>query len=190
MVTASQLRAGMAVRFEGQLYKIVACEYHPGQGKMGGVAHARLKNLSTGTFWEHSFRSELKLEDVAVEKRSLGFLYADETHCWFMDPETYDQVAVPAAVIGEQARFLEPEMPIPVEFVEGRPVSVQFPDVMEVRVAETAPPVHQQQDNTWKPARFENGVEIMVPQFIKTGDMIRLDVANLKYMDRARSAKG
>ena len=76
MITASQLRAGMAIRFEGQLYRVIASQYHPGQGKMGGVTHTRLKNLHTGTFWEHSFRSDLKLDDLPVEKLNLEFLYA------------------------------------------------------------------------------------------------------------------
>jgi len=188
MVTAQQLRAGMAIRHEGQTYRVVAADYHPGQGKMGGVNHVRLKNLGTGTFWETSFRAELKLEDVPVERQSLSFLYDDGDQSWFMHPETFEQESIPNAVLGEQARFLQPEMLLPVEYVEGRPVNVLFPDIMEVRIAETAPPVHQQQDNTWKPARLENGVEVMVPQFIKTGDVIRLDVANLRYMDRAKGA--
>ena len=188
MVVASQLRAGMAIRFEGQAYKVVACEYHPGQGKMGGVAHTRLKNLETGTFWEHSFRAELKLETLPAEKHSLEFLYSDADHCHFMDPETYEQVSIPLAVVGQQAKFLEPQMKLPVEFVQERAVSVLFPDVLEVRVADTAPPTHAQQVSAWKPARLENGVEIMAPQFIKAGDLIRLDVENLKYMDRAKAA--
>lgn len=188
MVTASQLRAGMAIRYEGQPYRVAACEYHPGQGKMGGVAHVLLKNLATGTTWEHSFRAELKLDTLGVEKQSLEFLYSDADHCYFMDPATYEQVSIRVAVVGQQARFLEPQMQLPVEFVEGKPVSVLFPDIMEVRIKDTAPPVHAQQDSTWKPARLDNGVEIMVPQFIKAGDAIRLDVENLKYVDRARGA--
>ncbi len=188
MVLASQLRAGMAVRFEGQVYKVLAAEYHPGQGKMGGAAHARLKDLTTGALWEHSFRSELKLDDLAVEKQSMDFLYTDVDACYFMDPETYDQVAVPASLLGDQAKFLQPGMRLPVESIEGRPLSVLFPDVIESRIAETAPPVHAQQDSTWKTALLENGVEIMVPQFIKAGDVIRLDVQNLKYVDRAKGA--
>jgi len=115
MVIASQLRAGMAVRFEGQPYKVVACEYRPGQGRMGGAAHARLKNLETGTYWEHSFRAELKLETLPVEKHSLEFLYSDADHCYFMDPDTYEQLAIPLAVAGQQAKFLEPQMKLPVE---------------------------------------------------------------------------
>lgn len=191
MVLASQLRAGMAIRHEGQLYKVLIADYHPGQGKMGGVNHVRLKNLTTGTLWEHSFRSDLKLEDVPVEKQSMDFLYSDAGECYFMNPDTYEQVSVSESVIGPQARFLRPEMRLPVEFVEGRPVSVVFPEIVEIRVADTAPPVHQQQDSTLKPATLENGVQIMVPQFIKTGDTIRLDVANLKYVDRVKTvAKG
>ena len=76
-------------------------------------------------------------------------------------------------------------MRLNIDQVEGKPVGVQFPEMMEVRIADTAPPIHQQ-DNTWKPARLENGMEIMVPQFIKTGDVVRLDLANLKYVDRAK----
>lgn len=188
MVLASQLRAGMAIRHDGQTFKVLAAEYHPGQGKMGGVTHARLRNLSTGTLWEHSFRSDLKLEDLAVEKQPMDFLYSDEDQCYFMNPDTYEQVSIGIRVVGEQqARFLNPEMRVPVEFVEGRPVSVLFPDIVEVQVADTAPPVHAQQDSTWKSAQLDNGVEIQVPQFIKTGDVIRLDLNNLKYMERARS---
>ena len=188
MITASQLRVGMAIRHEGQTYKVLIADYHPGQGKMGGATHARLKNLATGTLWEHSFRADLKLEELPVEKQPMNFLYADSDFCYFMDPATYEQIAVPVPVIGPQAGLLMAEMRVAVEFIEGSPVSVGFPDILEVRVAETAPPVHQQQESVWKPARLDNGIEVMVPQFIKVGDLIRLDVANLKYVDRAKGA--
>src|SRR6266545_4723630 len=118
MVTASQLRTGMAIRFEGESYKVVSAEYHPGQGKMGGASHARLQNLSTGTFWEHSFRAELKLEELAVERRSMTFLYADDDHAWFMDPDNFEQVGVPTAMVGDRAPFLRTDLRLPVEFVE------------------------------------------------------------------------
>ncbi len=188
MVLASQLRPGMAIRFEGQTYRVVAAEYHSGQGKMGGATHARLRNLATGTFWEHSFRSDLKLDEVESEKRQMDFLYADGGLYYFMDPETYEQIGIHESVIGEQAVFLRPEMRLPVDLVEGNPIGVTFPGVLEVRIEDTAPPVHQQQDSTGKPARLENGVSIMVPQFIKTGDVIRLDLQSLKYMDRSKGA--
>ncbi len=178
----------MAIRHDGHIYKVLIADYHPGQGKMGGATHARLKNLTTGALWEHSFRADMKLDDLAVEKQSMDFLYSDEDQCYFMNPENYEQVGIAGAAIGEQARFLVAQMRLPVEFVEGQPVSVQFPDVLEMRVADTAPATHQQVDSTFKPAKLENGVEIMVPQFIKTAEVIRIDSHTLKYIERARGA--
>jgi elongation factor P len=186
MITASQLRAGMAIRFEAAPYKVVAADYHPGQGKMGGVAHVRLRNLDTGTYWEHSFRSELKLEEIPLEKQALEFLYEDGGQCCFMNPGTFEQTEIAKQMVGPQAGFLEPGMKLTVELMDGRPVSVVFPDFLEVKVADTAPPLHQQQDNTLKPAKLTNGMEIMVPQFVKPGDAIRVDMQAMKYMDRVR----
>jgi elongation factor P len=187
MIIASQLRPGIALRYEGQKYKVVGCEYHSGQGKMGGVAHVRLQSLATRTFRELSLRAELKLETLPVEKQSLEFLYADADHSYFMDPQSYDQIGIDNALIGPASRFLAPGLQLPVEFVDGQPINLLFPDIIEMGIAATAAPVHGQQDNTWKTARLENDVEVMVPQFIKTGDRIRVNVGSLTYVDRAKS---
>jgi elongation factor P len=187
MVIASQLRPGTAIKYQGTSYKIVAAEYHPGQGQMGGATHARLQNLDTHTFWEHSFRADLKLEELPLERRGLEFLYADGGQCCFMDPVTFDQIEVASMMVGPQAHFLEAGMKLTVEFVDGQPVGVVMPGVIEARIADTTPPMHQQQDTNFKPARLENGVEVMVPQFVKTGDVIRVDLTTLKYMDRAKA---
>jgi elongation factor P len=187
MISASQLRAGMAIAYEGQRYKVVAAEYHPGQGRMGGASHTRLYNLDTGTFWEHSFRAELKLETIPVEKQSLEFLYASDGMCCFMHPETFEQIEIPVALAGPQHVLLTPGMKLTVEFVSDRPVALAFPDLVELKVADTAPPMHQQADSAFKPARLESGLEAMVPQFVKTGDAIRVDAATMKYVDRART---
>ncbi len=189
MVSAAQLRAGMAIRYEGQVFKVTSSEYHPGQGKMGGVAHARLRNVSTGALREISLRAELKMEEVPLEKQSLTFLYSDPERSYFMNPESYEQVEVENSMIGPQIRFLQADMRLPVEFVDGSPVAVVFPEIMEGRVSETPPPAHGQQDNTWKTARLENGIEILVPQFIKTGDVIRVEVAGLRYVDRSKASQ-
>ena len=89
--------------------------------------------------------------------------------------------------MGPQAGFLAPGMRVSVEFVEGRPIGVLFPDTLEVKIADTAPPMHQQQDGIFKTATLENGIEVMVPQFVKTGDVIRLDLQTMKYMDRVKA---
>lgn len=190
MITASQLRAGMAIRYQDQSYKVLLADYHPGQGQMGGSNHVRLRNLSTGTLWEHNFRADLRLEDLAAERQALEFLYEDRGSCVFMNPLTYEQVEIPTEMIGEPAHFLEPGVRVPVDFVEDRPVGVVFPEILDVRIADTPPPSHGQADSAWKPARLPNGVEVMVPPFVKTGDSIRLNLAEMRYMDRvkARSA--
>ena len=189
MVIASQLRAGAAIRFQGANYKVVAADYHPGQGQMGGATRVRLENLDTHTFWEQSLRADLKLEELPLERRGMEFLYADGDQCCFMDPQTFDQIEVPRDLAGPQADFLEAGMRVPVEFVEGRPVGVAMPASVEARVADTSPATHQQQDANFKTARLENGIEVMVPQFVRTGDVIRLDLATRKYMDRASKGK-
>ena len=125
-------------------------------------------------------------QDLPVERHTLEFLYADGDQCYFMHPETYEQTEIGKVAVGPQAGFLAPGMKVGVEFVEGRPVGVAFPDALEVKIADTSPPVHQQQDSTFKPAKLENGVEVMVPQFVKVGDVIRLDLGTMKYMDRVK----
>lgn len=185
MVLASQLRSGIAIVFEGQTYRVISADYHPGQGKMGGVCHTHLQNLGTGTLRDYSFRSELKLQEVSLDKQTLEFLYADGGQCCFMNPETYEQTEIAREVIGRRAELLVPGMKLAIEFLEGRPVNVVFPDVLELKVADTAPPLHQQADTNFKTAKLENGIEVLVPQFVKTGDLIRLHVETMRYMARA-----
>ena len=188
MILASQLRPGMAIRHEGEDYKVLAADYHPGQGKMGGVTHARLQNLKTGTQWEPSLRADLKLEDLPAEKRPMEFLYADEDYGYFMSQDTFEQVMLEVRDMGVDVRFLAPGMAFAVDFVEDRPVGLLMPPLVELRVTETAPPVHQQQDGAWKDATLENGMTIPVPLFIKTDEVVRVDTATSKYMERAKAA--
>jgi elongation factor P len=142
MVVASQLRPGLAIRLEGKIYKVLAANYHAGQGKMGGATHTQLKNLSTGLL-DQAFRADLRLEDLPIQKQTMEFLYSDADQCYFMHPDTYEQLGVPASVMGSRARFLQPQVPLAIEFVEGRQVNVVFPEIVESEVAETAPPTHQ-----------------------------------------------
>lgn len=102
-----------------------------------------------------------------------------------MNPETYEQTEIAREVIGPRAELLVPGMKLAIEFLEGRPVNVVFPDVLELKVADTAPPLHQQADTNFKTAKLENGIDVLVPQFVKTGDLIRLNVETMRYMARA-----
>jgi elongation factor P len=186
MVSASQIRPGTILKIGEDLFKVIESTFHVGQGKMPGSVHTKLRHVLKGTFKELRFRPEERLEDTQLEKQEMEFLYSDADTATLMNPKTYDQVSIPLEAVGVATPFLQPEMRVPVEFYEGQPVSIVFPEVVEVRIQTTAQPVHQQQDNTYKYATLENGMEIMVPHFIKPGETVRVEVATRKYVDRVR----
>ncbi len=187
MVEAAGLRSGMTIRLGGELYKVVAASYHAGGGQMAGAAHARLRNLQTGAVREVRFRPDEIVEDVPLERRSMQVLYRDQEATHFMDSETFEQVSLPNERLGPMAAFLQEGATVPVEFSEGIPVGVVLPDVMEVRVAETAPPTRSVGgENVWKEAKLENGLSVLVPPFIAPGEWIRVEVATGTYVERAR----
>jgi elongation factor P len=189
MVIASELRAGTAVRIEGQIYKVLEVESRAGAAKMGGVVKTKLVNARSGRMWEPHFRPQEKLEDLQLERRTLEFLYLTEDNCTFMQPDTFEQIEVPRAILGPAKDFLQSGMEVPVEFFEGEPISVVFPEVAEARVANTAPPSHSQQDSAWKEATLENGLAVRVPLFIAPGETIRVDIKSGRYVERARTER-
>ncbi len=187
MVLASQLRPGTVLKMGADLFKVLESSYHIGQGKMPGSVHAKLRNVIKGTFKEMRFRPEERLDDTQLERQQMEYLFSDAASATFMNPHSYEQVSIPLEAIGPAAAFLQAEMEVPVELYEGQPVSIVFPEIVEVKVATTAQPVHQQQDNTFKYATLENGMETLVPQFIKPGETVRIEVATRKYVDRVRA---
>ena len=187
MVDASDLRGGMIIRIEGQIYKILEVASKAGAAKMGGVVKTKLINLKTGRVWEPHFRPQERLEDLELERRMMQYLYTEGDTCTFMRPDTFEQIAISGSVLGIGKEFLQPGMEMPVEFFEGEPISVVVPDVTEVRVATTSPPTHSQQDSAWKEATLENGLSIRVPLFIAPGDIVRIDVRTGRYIERARA---
>lgn len=130
MVLRPQLRQAMAIS-EGQTYRLVGSEYHPDQGKMGGVTHARVENVGTGTLGDYCFRSELKLQEVAIERHRLEFLSIEGGHCCLMNPDHLSKPRSPTELSTRVARLLFAGVRLAVEFLDGRPVSVVFPDVLD-----------------------------------------------------------
>jgi elongation factor P len=189
MVIASELREGMSIRIEGQIYKVLEVESKAGAAKMGGVVKTKLINARSGRMWEPHFRPQERLEDLELERRIMEFLYAEGDACTFMRPDTFEQIEVPAAILVLAEKFLQPGMELPVEFFEGEPISVVFPDVAEARVATTAPSSHSQQDSAWKEATLENGLAIRVPLFIAPGEIVRVEVKTGRYVERARAER-
>jgi elongation factor P len=153
---------------------------------LGGVVKTKLCNVTSGRMWEPHFRPLERLEDLEVERRVMEFLFGDEETCTFMDPQTYEQIAVQRAILGPAAVFLQSGMELPGEFFEGQALSVVFPEIVEAGVAKTAPPTHSQQDSAWKDATLDNGLHIRVPLFIAPREIVRVDVRDGRYVERAR----
>jgi elongation factor P len=188
MVIASQLQAGTVLQIEGQIYKVLGVESKAGAAKMGGVVKTKLINMRSGTQWEPHFRPLERLENLQLDRHMMEFLYAEGETGTFMRPDTFEQIAIPIAVIGPAAKFLQPGMETPVEFFGDEALSVVLPDITEARVASTAPASHSPQDSAWKEAILENGLKIRVPLFVDSGETIRVDVRNGRYVERARVA--
>lgn len=186
MILGGELKEGLVLRIEGNLFKVLSAEYHAGGGKMGGVVHAKLRNVATGALREHRFRPDEKIDRVELERFNWEFLYRDGDDFIFMNPENYEQLPVSKHAIGPAEKFIKPGMRIPVEFFEGRPVNLLFPPFVELQVTTTAQPIHSQQDNVLKSALLENGLEVLVPQFVKPGETIRVETETGKYVERAR----
>lgn len=187
MIIASELRAGMVIRVEGEIYKVLDVEAKAGAAKMGGVVKTKLTNVRSGRLWEPHFRPQERLEDLELERHMMEFLFAQGDSCTFMNPNTYEQIDIPNAVLGLGQKFLQSGMELPVEFFNGEPISVVFPDIADVRISETAPPAHSQQDSAWKEALLENGMSVRVPLFIAPGELVRVEVKTGRYVERARA---
>jgi elongation factor P len=187
MIIASELRTGIALRIEGQIYRVIEVESKAGAAKMGGVVKTKMVNVRSGRMWEPHFRPQERLEDLALERRTMEFLYAEGDACTFMHPDTFEQIEIPSAVIGPAARFLQAGREVPIEFFAGEAISVALPDVAEARIATTAPASRSQQDSAWKEATLDNGLAIHVPLFIAPGETVRVDVKSGRYIERAHA---
>jgi len=191
MSSASDLKPGMAIRLEGTPYRVLEAEDDHDGAKMGGFIHARLRSLDTGAPRECHFRAEDPVVELALDRAPMLFLSRDETAACFMNPRTFAQVPVEVGLLGKWADYLTEGTVLTIEFLDGRPVGVVFPDVIEATVAETTPPMPSRAgDTVWKPAVLENGARIRVPPSIAPGERVQVDVEAGRYVERAPGERG
>jgi elongation factor P len=173
MVMASELREGMALRIDQQVYRVLEVEAKAGAAKMGGTVWVRLSNVRSGRVWDQHFRPLERLEGVELEKRRVEFLYSDGANCIFQRLDSFEQVEFPAASLGLAEKLLEPGTEVPAEFFEGEPIS--------------APPARSPQDSARKEATLENGLIIQVPLFVAPGELVSIDLRTGRYVERVRT---
>jgi len=184
MTKASDLRNGMCIRLNNDLYKVVLAEMKIGTAKLPSSVHVRLRNLQTGTQTEQRLHPEAKVEGIVVETVLLTYSYKDGDTLYFMHPTTFELVPIPRQMVGSYEKFLGEGGVLKIEFYGEQPIDALIPPTVDVTVASTGPALHGDNDSAPKPATLENGMEVHVPQFIKTGDRIRIDVASGRYLER------
>ena len=183
MKEATEIRVGNVLRVDQRICKILSTEIR-GTGKFGKTVHVKLKSLQDGNMLERSWRAEDRVEEVELHRVKMQYLYREGAQFVFMNMETYEQFSLPVTVVGKQEVFLKENMEIDVEFVEGKPLSIAYPKIAELKVTSAPPPVKGGSDSTYKEVELENGLVILVPQFIKEGETVRVDVDALTYIDR------
>jgi len=189
MVLVSEIKPGAVVIIDGRMVRVLDVIHHTGSGQMHGFIELKLKDIRFGHFSDQRFKPTDKLESAEVVKRQMEYLYSDNEQLYFMDPKTFEQIGIPKTVVGSIEKFLREGTILTVELVGEEPVNIQFPKIVELKVSMTGPSVRDAQDNTMKSATLENGMEILVPQFIETGDIVRIDTEKAKYVERVPTKK-
>jgi len=184
MVLASEIRGGMAIKLDGVIYKVIATEFKAGTAKMQSVVHFKLRNIETHTFTEPRLHPEARIENITLDTVTMEYLFHDDNDYYFMHPQTYEQIPFPKERLGNFTKFITAGMKMKVEFLGENPIDIALPKTADLKVISTGSGVKSDHGSAFKPAELENGMEIAVPQFIKAGDTIRLDVETEHYIDR------
>ena len=184
MIQATQVRKGMYIRHDNDLYRVVATEHvTPGKGR--GMVQAKIRHIRSGSIMDHRFRSGDRVDRVVLDEMEMEFLYKDGDTYHFMNGETYEQTALSAETLGDTVPYLIANIKLKVQLFEGSPIGINPPLTVEMEVVETEPAIKGSTvSNVGKPATMETGLIVQVPPFINQGDVIRIDTSSGAYVER------
>ena len=185
MATTNDLKNGMTLSIDGQLWNVVDFQ-HVKPGKGGAFVRTKLKNVMSGKVVDRTFNAGVRVETANVDKREMQYLYREGEDFVFMDTQDYDQPRIPESVVGDAASYLLEEQTAVVAFNDGTPLYVELPAAVELTVSQTDPGLQgDRSTGGTKPATLETGAQIQVPLFITTGEKIRVDTRTGDYLGRA-----
>jgi elongation factor P len=185
MISATQLRPGMVIKFNNELYSIFKME-HRTPGNLRGFVQVKMRSLRSGTMTEHRFSSEDRVDRAALEEIEMEYLYDDGEYYYFMNTENFEQMHLTRDLLGDAVEYLVPQLKVNVEFYEGKPISVELPPTVDLTVVETEPGLKGASvSNVTKAAKLETGLVVQVPPFINEGEKIRVSTAEGTYQERA-----
>jgi len=184
-ITATQLRPGMVIKFNNDLYSVFKME-HRTPGNLRGFVQVKMRNFKSGTMIEHRFSSEDRVEKANLDEHEMEYLYDDGEFYYFMNTETFEQTHLMKDLLGDAVNFLIPNLKVKVEYYEGQPISVDLPATVDLTVVETEPGLKGATvSNVTKPAKLETGLVVQVPPFINEGEKIRVSTSEAAYQARA-----
>ena len=183
---STDLRPGMAVKIDGNLYVITQFQ-HITPGNWRAMIQLKMKNVATGLVIERRYRSGEDIEQVDLDKRDMEYVYSDSTGHVFMDNVTYDQITLPEDLLGDSMLYVKPNTVVTVLMCEGRPVSLELPNVVDLKVTSTPPGIKgATATNQLKEATLETGLKTRVPPFIEEGELVRISTVDGSYQSRAK----
>jgi elongation factor P len=185
VATTNDLKNGMTLNIEGQLWNVVEFQ-HVKPGKGPAFVRTKLKNVLSGKVVDRTFNAGIKVDVANVDKREMQYLYREGTDFVFMDTADYDQPSIPAGVVGDAANYLLEEQMVTIAFNEGTPLYVDMPAAVELVIRHTDPGLQgDRSTGGTKPAELETGATIQVPLFISTGEKVKVDTRSGAYLGRA-----
>lgn len=187
MATTNDLKNGMVLNLDGQLWQVIWFQHHkPGKG--GAVVRSKLKNIESGKTVDKTFNADVKVDVANVDKRTMQYLYNDGTSYVFMDVQSYDQLEVAPEIVGDASNFLLENQEAIVATNEGRVLYIELPASVELEVTYTEPGLQgDRSTGGTKPATVETGATVQVPLFITTGEKIKVDTRDSSYLGRVSS---
>ena len=185
VVSTNQFKNGMHIEVEGSVWRVVEFQ-HVKPGKGGAFVRTKLKSVESGSVVDKTFRAGEKFNRIHTEVKNVQYLYDEADEVVFMDEETYEQMHLPRGDVADALEFLSPSSSVQLLMVDAKPAGVQLPASVELAVTETEPGVRGDTvSNVTKPATLETGAVVQVPLFVNTGDWIKVDPREKRYIGRA-----
>jgi elongation factor P len=183
---ATQIRPGMIIVHEGELYTVHSVDHRTPGNKRGAMA-TKMRSLRTGSIMDYRFRAEDSIDRAVLDEIEYEYLYNDGEGYHFMDTANFEQMHLGAEVLGDAVYYLIPNMVLKLEFYEGKPMGAILPDTVDLKVTDTEPTVQKATASAvMKPAKLETGLMIQVPPFINNGDKVKVDTSEARYVQRAQ----
>ena len=183
-ILGNEIKTGMVIDHKDDLWTVLKTQ-HVKPGKGGAFNQVELKSVKRGTKLNERFRSSDTVERAILDDRKFNFLYEDENSCHFMDQSNFEQIAINKSLLGEKNKLLKESMKVNVQFYEDQALSVVLPTTVELTIETTDAAIKgQTASSSYKPAVLENGINIMVPPFIDSGDKVLIDTRTLEYVKK------